>query len=163
LRLGASVAVVAMAGLATGDVVLAAVMLGVAVGDAVVGAAAVLAGAAVVVRWGSSSLDAIGGNQAVLGLAGSVGPAVAAASTWVAAIAVVLSGRREWPGIAAAAVLAALLVAGPTDAGGWWIRIVATAVAGAVAFAADRAVPRRVASATAVAAAVVALVLAVLA
>ena len=152
-----------MAGLATGDVLLAAVLLGVAVGDAVIGAAAVLAGAAVVVRWGSSSLDAIGGNQAVLGWAGAVGPAVAAASTWVAALAVVLSGRREWPAIVAGAALAALLVAGPTDAGGWWIRLAATALAAAVAFVANRSVSDRAASTIALAAAAVALALAVLA
>jgi hypothetical protein len=152
-----------MAGLATGDVLLAAVLLGVAVGDAVVGTAAVLAGAAVVVRWGSSSFAAIGGNQAVLGWAGSVGPALAAASTWLAALAVVLAGRREWPTIAAGAVLAALLVAGPTDAGGWWIRVAGTAVAVAVASVTYRAVPRRSAVTISLAAATAALVLAVLA
>jgi hypothetical protein len=152
-----------MAGAATGDVLLAAVLLGVAVGDAVVGAAAVLAGVAVVVRWGASSFDAIGGNQAVLGWAGTVGPLLGAASTWLASSAVVLSGRREWPAITAGAVLAALLVAGPTDAGGWWIRVLATSVGVAVAWAAARAVPRRTAVTVSLAAAAAALVLAVVA
>jgi hypothetical protein len=150
-----------MAGSATGDVLLAALLVGVAAGDAAFGAAAVLAGVAVVVRWGSSSLDAVGGNQAVLGWAGSVGPVVGAASTWLAASAVVLAGRREWPATVAAAVLAALLVAGPTDAGGWWIRVVATLVGGAVGWAAARAVPRRTGVTVSLVAAVAALVLAV--
>jgi hypothetical protein len=163
LRLGASAAVVAMAAAATGDVLLAGVLLGVAVGDAVTGAAAVLAGAAVVVRWDSSSLAAVGGNQAVLGWAGSVGPVLAAASTWLAALAVVLSGRREWPAIAAGALLAALLVAGPTDAAGWWIRLAATAVAGALTFVADRVLPRRAAVTISLAAAAAAVVSAVMA
>jgi hypothetical protein len=152
-----------MAGAATGDVLLAALLLGVAVGETVVGTAAVLAGVAVVVRWGSSSLDAVGGNQAVLGWAGSVGPVAAAASTWFAAAAVVLCGRREWPAIVAGAVLAALLVAGPTDAGGWWIRVLATVVAGAIAWAATRTVPRRAALAVSLVAGAAALVLAVVA
>jgi hypothetical protein len=58
-------------------------------------------------------------------------------------------------------VLAALLVAGPTDAGGWWIRVVATVVGGAVGWAAARAVPRRTGVTVSLVAAVAALVLAV--
>ncbi len=42
-------------------------------------------------RWGSTSLEAVAGAQAVLGPAGLVGPSTAAASSWLAALALVLA------------------------------------------------------------------------
>ena len=85
-------------------------------------------------RWGTTSLEALAGAQAVLGPAGGVGTAAAAAGSWLAAAALVLAlGRRPDPvralpaGVAAAAVLA-----GPAPGGDLPIRvIVAIAAAGA--------------------------------
>lgn len=150
-----------MAAVATGDVLLAAVLIGVAAGDAVVGTGAVLAGVAVLVRWGTSSLGGLGGDQAVLGWAGGVGPWAAAASSWCAAAALVVAPRRAWPAAVACGTLAALVVAGPTDTSGWWVRVLATAAAIAGAVALDRTVPRRPALALSVIAATAAIVLAV--
>ena len=50
-------------------------------------------------RWGSTSLDALAGAQAVLGPAGFVGPTAAAAGSWLAAVANVLSPPPEGGGM----------------------------------------------------------------
>lgn len=147
---GAGAAVVAMAAFATGDVVLAGVLLCVAARDAAIGPAVVLACLASLVRWGTPSLAAVGADQAVLGIAGAVGPPVAAASAWIAAAALVVAPRRDAPlATLGAGVLAALLVAGPSDVGGWWIRVAATLAAVLLAAAADRLVTRPIALGTA--------------
>lgn len=163
LSLGAVAGVTAMALLATGDVLLAGVVLAVAAGEAVAGVAAVLAGVAVLVRWGTTSLGGIGGDQAVLGWAGAVGPALAAASTWCAAAALVLVPRTRWPVAVGAGALAALVVAGPTDTAGWAVRVVATIVAVGASWLAARSLPRGALVVASSAAATVAVVLAVLA
>lgn len=56
--------------------------------------AALLATSAVLVRWGSPSLTAVAGDQAVLGPAIVVGSTAAAASAWLAAAAIVLAVPR---------------------------------------------------------------------
>jgi hypothetical protein len=161
VAIAATVAIVAMSLAATGDVLLAAVLLGVAAGRVEAGVVAVLAAGATIVRWGSPSLTAIGADQAVLGAAGVVGPAPAAAAAWCAAIAVVVgSGGRPFVPLAAG-TLGALLVAGPTDAAGSWVRVAATVAAVAVAWTVGRVVPRRPATAVALVAAAAAFVLAV--
>lgn len=71
-----------------------AVLLGAAAGELLVGAVAMMATAAVALRWGTTSLDAIGGAQTVLGSAGVVGPPLAAASMWCAAAALILVKAR---------------------------------------------------------------------
>lgn len=116
LGLAALAAAAALAATSSGDVVLLAVLLGLAAGDLTAGVTAALALAALAVRWGSTSLDAIAGAQAVLGAGGLVGPAAAVAAAWAAAAALVLAPRREWQAVAFGAA-AAVCVAGPSIAG----------------------------------------------
>jgi uncharacterized protein (TIGR03382 family) len=120
-----------------------------------VAAALVLTALTVRARWGSGSLDAMAGAQAVLGPAVSVGPP-AAAAVWCAAAAVVLAGPRQLLAHAAFGVFAGFLVAGPSpagDAGDAATRVVASATAVLVAWALGRRIPRPVALGLAVAAA----------
>ena len=114
--LAAVAAATALAGTSSGDVVLLAVLLGLAAGDLTAGVCAALALAALAVRWGSTSLDAIAGAQAVLGAGGLVGPAAAVAAAWAAGAALVLAPRREWQTVAFGAA-SAVCVAGPSIAG----------------------------------------------
>jgi hypothetical protein len=96
-------------------------------------------------RWGSTSLNALAGAQAVLGPAGWVGPRTAVASTWLAGAAVVLAMSRGTDVIRVLAVgaVAAALVAGPGPGGDLWIRFVAGAAAAAVAWGVATATDRR--------------------
>lgn len=128
----------------SGDALLVAVLVGLAAMDVAVAGIGVLAALAVLGRWGTTSLSALAGLQAVVGPAGLRGEAVGASSSWVAALALVVASAaltRRWPA-AALGMLAGLLVAGPaavdpTDAG---IRAAGAVVGGAVAvFAAGRA------------------------
>lgn len=117
-------------------------------------------------RWGSTSLDALAGAQAVLGPAGLVGPARAAAVSWLAAVAVVLCSpasrapmhdaskeppvpaavlarRRPRNGLARLSALAvgataADIVAGPSLGGAWWLRLAATVLATGLALVVSR-------------------------
>jgi hypothetical protein len=96
-------------------------------------------------RWGSTWLVAVTGAQAVLGPAAVVGPPSAAASSWLAAAALLLAV----PGGSALAALAtgataALLVAGPAGVGGIPVRVAVTALATLVAFGVGRLRWRRV-------------------
>ncbi len=162
LRLATTVAAATVAATSSGEAVLLAVLLGLAaaeLGSAVVAATAVVAFA---LRWGSTSLDAIAGAQAVLGPGGSVGPAGAVAATWCAAVALVVAAPAGWPAIAFGAA-AALGVAGPAPGGpaDIAVRMGATAAGVAVALVAGRLLPRRPAQAVGIALAGVALLLAV--
>lgn len=152
LRTAASVAALVLAVLSRGDVVVLAALLALAAWHLPAVGAVVPALLASAWRWGSTSLDALAGAQAVLGPAGWTGPAAAAASAWVAAVAVVLAAprRRGWgvatevevrgfhllladvPGVAAAVATgatAAVVVAGPAPGGAVWVRVLATVVA----------------------------------
>lgn len=91
LRLAVLVAAGAVVLTSTGDVVLLAVLLGLVARDLVAGATALLVAASVVARWGTTSLAALAGGQAVLGAAITVGPTEAAASGALAAVALVLA------------------------------------------------------------------------
>ena len=92
------------------------------------GAVAILSAcAAVLVRWGSPSLGAVAGAQAVLGPAVVVGSATAAASTWLASLAVALTARDRLTA-AAFGLTAGVFAAGPT-----FPHALATRVAGAAA------------------------------
>jgi hypothetical protein len=138
-----------------------AVLLGIAAADLAAGVVAVAAILTFAVRWGSTSLDAIAGAQAVLGPGGAVGPVTAAAATWCAATAQVLAAPPGWPAAAFGAA-AALGVAGPApgrplDVA---VRVGATAAAMVVAMAAGRRLPRRPAQLTALVLAAAALALA---
>ncbi|MGI8984057.1 MAG: hypothetical protein ACR2HM_05935, partial [Acidimicrobiales bacterium] len=63
------------------------VLLSVLVAHPAAVGAVLLAGVAVLQRWGTPSLDAVAGAQSVLGAGGVVGPEAAAASAWFAAAA----------------------------------------------------------------------------
>lgn len=92
-------------------------------------AAAGLAAAAVVVRWGTTSLEAVAGAQGVLGPAALAGPALAALSQLCAATAIVLLAPGWAWGAVAAGSAAAFVAAGPGGAGGAPVRLLATVVA----------------------------------
>jgi hypothetical protein len=91
LRLSAAGAVTVLALSSTGHVVVLAALLAVLVAQPLAVGAVLLAGLAVLERWGTPSLEAIVGAQSVLGAGGVVGPATAAASAWFAAAALVLA------------------------------------------------------------------------
>ena len=116
-----------MAATSVGDVLLLGVALAVVAADVLVGAGVVLAAASVLVRWGSSSLGALAGNQAVLGGAGWSGSVAGAASAWCAAGALLAATP---PGLLPAAgfgLAAAAVVAGPGIGGAVPVRIAASA------------------------------------
>ena len=133
----------------------------------VVGMTAVLVGVALLARWGTTSLTALAGLQAVLGPAGATGRPVGIASSWCAAgalmIAAALIPRRATA--ATVGLYAALVVAGPaaSGAGPTAVRLGAgVAGAGLAALLAGRS-SGRIGEPLAIATAVAAVLLAVLA
>lgn len=165
LRLGATVGALAVALLSSGDVFLLALLLGVAAADVAAGAAAALAGVAVLARWGSSSLAALAGAQAVLGPGGAVAPALLAGSSWAAAGALAVAAPRARGPAAAFGLAAGLVVAGPaaTSAAHLAFRAAGGIAGAVVALAAGRWLPAGVRSALALAAGTAAIALSVLA
>lgn len=151
-----------MAALSTGDVVLLGVLLGVATGDIVAAVAVAVAAFSMAARWGSTSLGAIAGAQAVLGPGGILGSVVASASAWFAAAALVLASPRGWRA-PAFGLAAALVVFGPaaTDAASLAVRVGAAAVGVGLAVVVGRWLPPVAARPAALVLAVVAGVLAV--
>jgi hypothetical protein len=76
-------------------------------------------------RWGTTSLEALAGAQAVLGPAGGIGPGGAAAGSWLAAAALLLAlsrGRDPMRFAAVGATVAAVL-AGPAPGGELPVRV----------------------------------------
>jgi hypothetical protein len=110
LTIGGAVAAATLVLTTSGDAYLVAAFLGLAALSASAAAISAVAFTAVLVRWGSSSLAAIAGAQAVLGPAVVVGPALAIVATVAASAALVLAARKGWPaiafGLAGGAVLA---------------------------------------------------------
>lgn len=166
LRTASSVAALVLAVLSRGDVVVLAALLALAAWHLPAVGAVVPALLASAWRWGSTSLDALAGAQAVIGPAGWTGPKAAAASAWLAAVALVLAvpGRRPrlttegggtgGPSAAldasnlvlaiATGATAAVVIAGPAPGGAVWVRVLATVVATGLAFVvAARRTPRR--------------------
>jgi hypothetical protein len=94
LRLSAAGAAGVLALSSSGHVIALVVLLAVLVAHPAAVGAVLLAGIAVLQRWGSPSLDAVAGAQSVLGPGGVVGPQAAAASAWFAAAALVLATPR---------------------------------------------------------------------
>ncbi|MDQ6797933.1 MAG: hypothetical protein M3011_07930 [Actinomycetota bacterium] len=187
LGLGAAAGLAMMVVTSTGDVMAAGVLLGLMAGDLAAGAIGVLAGIAVIGRWGSSSFAALAGGQAVVGAAGWSGPPGMVLSSWAAAAAVLLvvprrSRRPGVPtagsgpkrsaggytvGVVACGCFAAALVAGPavgrdTDSV-IILRVAASVIATAGAMVIGRACPRPLARTAGLIAAVVAAATAVLA
>ena len=120
-----------------GDVAALALLLGLGSMSALTATTVALALASSLVRWGSPSLGAIAGAQAVLGPAGWTGSGLAVGSAWTAAAAVVLAARAPARAGWLAAVLwaapfgvtAADLVIGPAPGGALALRAVASLVA----------------------------------
>jgi hypothetical protein len=130
----------------TGDVTLVAVAIGVASADRAAFVTAGLAAVTVLGRWGTTSLAAMAGGQAVIGPAGVTGSATSVASVWLAAAALVaVTAGRTWVPVAATlGLFAALMVAGPAttsllDAG---VRAGAALAGLALALLARRLPPR---------------------
>jgi hypothetical protein len=134
-----------VAAVAHGPVAVLAVLLAVVLWSPVGAAVAGLALWSVVLRWGSGWLVAVTGAQAVLGPAGVVGPPSAAASSWLAAAALVVAV----PGSSLLAALAVgagagVVVAGPAGLDGGATRVAATLALTLVAVGIGRLRWRRV-------------------
>ena len=136
----------ALAAGSRGDVAVLAVLLAFGAGRRTPAFASAVALCAVMVRWGSTSLRAIAGAQAVLGPAGWTGSNAAVVSSWLAALALVGAARplrRDWSwvgiaGVVPFAVAAADVVAGPSLGGALALRVVATVIGLAAALVASR-------------------------
>ena len=124
LAVAAAVAAAVLAATSTGSLVVVALLVWAATLDHRSGIAVLLASLATSVRFATAALDDLAGIQSVLGIAGEVGPTVAAASAWLAAAAVLLATRapaapggerdlRRFAPALATGTLAAALVAGP--------------------------------------------------
>jgi hypothetical protein len=127
-----------MAGVAVGDALLLGVLLAVVAVDLIAGLGAFLATGSVLVRWGSSSLGALAGDQAVLGGAGWTGSLPAAASSWCAAAALIAATPAGAMAAIGFGLAAASVVAGPGIGGPVLVRVAASAVGVAAAWAASR-------------------------
>ena len=129
---------------ASGELVLLAVLVTVVGAGMTSGVVVALSGAAVVARWGTTSLDAVVGAQAVLGPGALVGPPAAAASAWCAAAALVLVSPKGL-GAAVFGLFAALALVGPgfTGGSGAVLRLAATAALVGVTVVAGRLAPPR--------------------
>jgi len=149
-----------MAAASVGDVLVLGVVLAVVTADLMAGAGAALAGVSVLVRFGTSSLEALAGNQAVLGGAGWTGSAAAAASAWCAAAALVAAAPRGILPAAAFGLAAAGVVAGPGPGGAIVARIAASVVGILAAWTLARMAPARWTRAVAAAGGVAAVALA---
>ncbi|MEY2434686.1 MAG: hypothetical protein QOC92_4411 [Acidimicrobiaceae bacterium] len=131
------VAAFALAVLSRGDVIVLALLLGFGAGRRMSGLASAAALLAALVRWGSPSLGAIAGAQAVLGPAGWTGSAAAVASAWFAAVALVLAATPLFKknvvlvalSVAPFAVAAADVVVGPAPGGALALRVLASVIA----------------------------------
>lgn len=145
LRSPAAAGAAAMALTSTGDALLLAVLLGVAAAEVEIGVAGVLAALSVIGRWGTSSLAAMAGGQAVVGPAGSTGPFPLLASAWLAGAALVVAAPRGALFALAFGLSAAGIVAGPAFGGAVLVRAGASVLAVLAAGAAGGWLPRRVA------------------
>lgn len=162
LRLAAAAAALVLAATSSGEAIVLAVLLGAVAGDVFAFGAVLLAALSVVTRWGTGSLAALAGGQAVVGPAGLFGTGAAVGSAWYAGVAIVLVSPGGWLavpfGVAAGLLVAGPAIASPATAG---VRA-AGAVAGVgAAILCPRVVPARLAGRVAVAFGVLALVLAV--
>jgi hypothetical protein len=133
----------AVAAGSVGDVVVLAALLALAAPELAPVIAAGLVAASVTLRFGSSSLTALAGAQAVLGPAGVVGPASATASGWLGALGLVVAAPPGWAAVAFG-LGAAAVVAGPAPrtAGDLVVRSAASLLAVGLAVGAARWLPR---------------------
>jgi hypothetical protein len=139
---GLTAAALVLAVTSRGDAAVLAAVLVVVEANPVAAVAVVAALAGSSWRWGTTSLDALAGAQAVLGPAAVVGPTGSAAGSWCAAGALVLavSSHTEPLRVAAAGAVAAAVLAGPAPGGEVGARLGAAVVAGALSYVVARAV-----------------------
>ncbi len=143
IETGAAVGAAGLALTSTGSIVVAAVLLGLATRSRWSTASILLATATVGVRFSTVTFDDLAGIQSVLGNAGVVGPATAAASAWCAATAIVLSIRVDAERVnlqrcvvaLAGGALAAAIAVGAGPGGALVDRVAATTLATVAAFA----------------------------
>lgn len=138
----------AMALTSSGDALALGVLLGLLAADVVVWGGASLVALASLARWGSTSLRAIGGAQAVLGPAGLVGVTAAALSSWLGGAALVVASPPNAISAVAFGLAGSALVAGPVtglDAVHLASRAASIVVGIGAAWGAGRWVPRRIA------------------
>ena len=130
-QVAAAGAAIALAISSRGDALLLVIVLGLLAADSAraVGVAGALVGS--MLRWGTTSLGAIAGAQAVLGPAGWTGSGIAVASAWVGAAALVVATPVSPPthvGLLAAAapfgLAAGLVVVGPGPGGALPLRVI---------------------------------------
>lgn len=128
----------------SGDAFLLAALLGLVAADITVAGVGALVAASLTIRYGTSSLAAAAGAQAVLGPGALVGDPLTAASAWLGALALAFVGRRGLPilafGLAAGAVVAGPDVAGPIE---FAVRAGGALGGVTIAWAAARYIPRR--------------------
>jgi hypothetical protein len=109
----------------------------------------VLAGLAVLGRWGSSSLAALAGGQAVLGAAGWTGRPALVLSSWAAAATLLAACPEGRVQVVAFGLAASAMVAGPevvgAPAGTVALRLAGSVAGIAAAAVVARALPRRTA------------------
>jgi len=144
-RTVAALAALTLAVSGRGDLVLLGVLLAVALADRRSSTAALLAVAAVVVRWGTTSADTITGAASTLGPGLRVGPPLAAIALGLAALGLLLSGLAapRWPRLAAGAAAGAV-AGGPVaalSAGAFVVGLVAMMAGAALAWLLPRLVP----------------------
>jgi hypothetical protein len=95
-----------------------AIAFGVADASLLTGLAVFGVGVATLARTGSAGLRDIAGAQAVLGAAGLTGSAAAIGASWASAVSLVSVARHR--GVSAAlGIVAGVVVAGPSPAGGY--------------------------------------------
>lgn len=154
LRVAAAAAAVVLALASRGDALVLAGLLALAAWRPLAVGAVAPALVAASWRWGSTSLEAVAGAQAVLGPAGLVGPGRSAAAAWLAAGAILLvvawpltagseparvsaAGVAVWAPMllvaAASGTSVAVVVAGPAPGGDVWIRVVGSVIGTALA------------------------------
>lgn len=142
------VALVAAAALcaltSSGDVFLLAGLLGLVAADVLTAGTAALVAVSVIVRFGTTSLPAVAGAQAVLGPAALTGHAFSASAMVLAGLALVLASPRGLPviafGLSGAALAAGPAPGGPLDLA---IRAAGAVIGVALAWGAARYLPRR--------------------
>jgi hypothetical protein len=140
-----------------GDIIVLAALLAAAAATRLRAIGSALACTAALVRWGSSSLGAIAGAQAVLGPAAWTGGGAAVASAWLAAFALLAcvpvwpaarsDSRARWVatvlGSSPFAIAAADVSVGPAPGGALLARVLASLVAIAVAVSVTRTMSDR--------------------
>ena len=141
-RLMAAAAAVVLALAGRGSVLVLGGLLAVVAASRLASVSAVVAAVAVQLRWGTASLSAVAGGQAVLGPAVALGSTRAAAAMALAALTVALLAPRPAVLAVAVGVVAGAVAAGPEVPHDMGVRL-AGAAAGTIVALAARWLPFR--------------------